>query len=172
MIAVPLRATDRRVIGVLEISAAAPHWVTPTRRQVILGVAEQSGLALERAQLQSDAVRAATASAFIAHLADVLERSTTVSSRVRRLTELLTDERATFAAVHLLEDGKPRLAAISGSRPAETGDDDEWLSYVEESIATGRPVHPQESPEGGDSGPVPSPLAILPLRARGKVSEP
>ena len=169
MLAVPLRAGDRRVIGVLEVSAPEPHWVTPTRRQVIVGVAELCGLALERAQLQREATKTAETAAFVANLADALERSTTVSTRARRLTELLTDDRATFAAVHLREEGPPVVVAVSGSRPLEIRDDDEWLRHVTQAIDTGRPVHPQAEVSDADMARGDSPLVILPLRARGHV---
>ena len=168
LLAVPLRAADRKVIGVLEVGAHDPEFMTPNRRQVIQGVAEQCGLALERAQLHADAERTAAAAAFVAELAETLERSTTVSSRARRLVELLTAERATFAAVHLLEEGDAALIAVSGSRPPETGDDARWSEYLHEAIATGRTVLPRSSEADAIRGNETRTL-ILPLRARGSV---
>jgi serine/threonine-protein kinase RsbW len=166
-LAVPLRAADRRVIGVLGVSATEERWLTHGRRQVIFGVAEQCGLALERAQLYAQAVAKAAEAAFVAHFVDVLERSTTVSARVRRLTELLTEERATFAAVHLVDEGQPRLVAVSGSRPVEAADDERWSQYVEEAVSEGHPVHPEDGATNGPGSH--SSMVILPLRARGHV---
>jgi serine/threonine-protein kinase RsbW len=166
---VPLRAADRRIIGVLGVSSAEENWLTDPRRQVIHGVAEQCGLALERAQLYAQAESTAVESSFVAHVADVLERSTTVSARARRLTELLTEERATFAAVHLLEDGQPRLVAASGSRPREAADDERWLGDVTEAIESGGPVHPRGDGTADATEAATMSMLILPLRARGHV---
>ena len=76
-----------------------------------------------------------------------------------RLTQLLTEERATFAAVHVAGDGGPTLVASSGSRPAELGDDERWGHVLERAMATGRPVTPASTAQG---------LVVLPLRARGR----
>jgi serine/threonine-protein kinase RsbW len=155
---VPLRSTDRRVIGALLAGAADARWLTPSRRKVLLGIAEQCGVALERARLQAAGEVAAADARFLAGLAKSLERSTAVRSRAERLTHLLTEERATFAAVHLTGDGLPRLLASSGSRPDELGDDERWRQDVELALATGRPVAPVEG-EG---------FGVVPLRARGR----
>jgi serine/threonine-protein kinase RsbW len=168
VLSVPLRATDRRVIGALVVSSPRRRWLNPSRRQVIMGIAEQCGLALERAQLQADAEQAAATSAFFALLGEALERATTVVARARRLTEALTDERATFAAVHLSTDeDPPELVAISGSRPAELVSDDAWAEHVLQAITTGRPMFVGGAPTNGVRLEDPPPLLVLPLRARG-----
>jgi serine/threonine-protein kinase RsbW len=168
VLSVPLRATDRHVIGALVVSSPRSGWLSATRRQVITGVAEQCGLALERAQLQADAEQAAATSAFLALLGEALERATTVGARARRLTEVLAEERATFAAVHLAtEEGAPELVAVNGSRPSELVDDETWAEYVLQAITTGRPVLVGAAPTNGVGLDEPPALLVLPLRARG-----
>ena len=168
ILSVPLRATDRRVIGVLGVGSPPGQPFTAGRRQVILGVAEQCGLALERAQLQAEAARAAEDTSFLAALGESLERETTVATRARRLVEALTEARATFAAVHVLdEDVVPELVVSVGSRPPELLDDDRWLECVETAVATGREVAPGGQGSNGDAGLEPPSLVVLPLRARG-----
>jgi serine/threonine-protein kinase RsbW len=168
VLSVPLRATDRRVIGALVVSSPLRRWLNPSRRQVITGVAGQCGLALERAQLQADAELAAATSAFLALLGEALERATTVVARARRLAEVLADERATFAAVHLATDeGPPELVAISGSRPAELVSDDTWAEHVLQAITTGRAMFVAGAQTNGGRIEDPPALLVLPLRARG-----
>ena len=115
LLAVPLRATDRHVIGALVVAARKERTIT-SRRKVIVGIVEQCGVALERAQLQAASELTAANARFLAELAKGLERSTTVRARALRLTQLLIEDRATFAAVHVAGDGGPTLVASSGSR--------------------------------------------------------
>jgi serine/threonine-protein kinase RsbW len=161
-VAVPLRAASRRVLGVLTVGFVEKPWSSSARRDVVLGVGEQCGLAVERARLYADAVKAADASTFLVRLGESLEWATTVDARARRLVEVLTEEHATFAGVHLLdEDEGPRAVVSAGSRPAELSDDVRWAELVETAIATGEELRPDAgSPDGGG-------LALLPLRARG-----
>jgi PAS domain S-box-containing protein len=49
--ALPLHAADGRVMGALFTASATPHWLDERRRQLVAGVVEQCGLALERAEL-------------------------------------------------------------------------------------------------------------------------
>jgi serine/threonine-protein kinase RsbW len=168
MLAVPLRASDRRTIGILGVSSRERRWLAPARRQVIFGIAEQCGLALERAELQAEAARNATTAEFLAGLAEALERATTVTSRARRLVEALTEERATFAAVHLSSDeAAHELVATSGSRPIEIDDDALWSRRVEQSITAGEVVSLDRTAEAGTPGAATPSAFILPLRARG-----
>lgn len=167
VISIPLRASDRHVIGVLMVASDAPRWLDGGRRQVIHGVAEQCGLALERAQLQASAEHVAATAAFLALVAEVVERPTRAGARARRLTEVLTDERATFAAVHFADgDTPPELVAVSGSLPPELVDDEEWSKLVSRAIATRRPVFPGVGAQSAGRVDPPS-VIILPLRARG-----
>lgn len=162
VLSVPLRATDRRVIGVLAVGSPPGQPFTQGRRQVILGVAEQCGLALDRAQLQAEAVRAAEETSFLATLAESLERETGARARAHRLVESLTQERTTFAAVHLLdEEGLPGSVVKGGTMPPELEDEDAWLEAVESAITSGREATP------GGKGDAATPLLVLPLRARG-----
>ena len=161
--AVPLRGTVERVIGVLVIGSTSPHWLSPARKNVIHGVAEQCGVALERAQLQAERDRAADASSFLAELADVLERETTAVDRARCLTALLATDRARFAAVHLLDGPEPVLAASEGERPSDLRDESAWERRVRRAVAVAMRRGDGQPPTaaGGDS-------VVLPLLARGR----
>ena len=163
VIAVPLHSPSGRVVGLLRVTSPEEGTLSPSRRQVVLGVAEQCGVALERATLLAEAERAAATGGFLARLAEALERSTTVAARARRLTEVLTEEWATFAGVHLLgETGDPELVAVSGSRSPGTEDDEGWLQLVERAIRRAR-----AAPRGAAARPSDASLHVLPLRARG-----
>ena len=163
VVAVPLRAASRKVLGVLTVGFVERLWSSSARRDVVLGVAEQCGLAVERARLYADAVKAADASAFLVRLGESLEWATTVEARARRLVEVLTEEHATFAGVHLLdEDGAPNAVVSAGSRPQELADDSAWAELVESAIASGHEVRP-----GPDGSPEAATSLVLPLRARG-----
>ena len=163
VVAVPLRSASRNVLGVLTVGFVDKPWSSSARRDVVLGVAEQCGLAVERAKLYADAVKSAAASTFLVRLGESLEWATTVDARARRLVEVLTEEHATFAGVHLLdEDGAPAAVVSTGSRPPELADDSHWAELVETAIAVGEEVRPPPagSPEAATS-------VVLPLRARG-----
>ncbi|HEY7344942.1 MAG TPA: SpoIIE family protein phosphatase [Gaiella sp.] len=163
VVAVPLRSASRNVLGVLTVGFVDKPWSSSARRDVVLGVAEQCGLAVERAKLYADAVKAADASTFLVRLGESLEWATTVDARARRLVEVLTEERATFAGVHLLdEDGAPSAVVSTGSRPPELADDAHWAELVETAIAVGEEVRPPPAGSPEASTPV-----VLPLRARG-----
>ena len=141
--ALPLRTSSGAVVGAIFAASAERRWVNEDRRPLLLGVAEQIGVALERAELQAEAERTAAASSFLALVGESLERVTTVSVRARRLVEVLTEERATFAAVHLIdEDGVVDEIASGGSRPPELEDDDRWADWIARTISTGRETSP------------------------------
>lgn len=162
----PLRTASGDVVGAIFAASSQLRWVDEDRRPLLLGVAEQIGVALERAELQAEAERTAAASAFLALMGESLERATTVSVRARRLVEVLTDERATFAAVHLVDEaGLVAEVASGGSRPPELEDDERWADWIASTISTGREASPGGSSVDGGTG-LPS-LLVLPLRARG-----
>ena len=164
--ALPLRTSSGAVVGAIFAASAERRWVNEDRRPLLLGVAEQIGVALERAELQAEAERTAAASSFLALVGESLERVTTVSVRARRLVEVLTEERATFAAVHLIdEDGVVDEIASGGSRPPELEDDDRWADWIARTISTGREASPTDAT--GDAGTGLPSLLVLPLRARG-----
>ena len=168
ILSVPLRAADRRVIGVLAVGSADSQPWSESTRQVIFGVAEQCGLALDRAELQAEAEQASSAHSFLAVLGESLERATTAKERARRLVELLIEEHATFAAIHLVDaDGPPELVVSGGSRPAQLDSDDRWADCVEKAISTGREVSPDGGRTEADPAGASPTLLVLPLRARG-----
>lgn len=158
LVALPLRTSRAETIGAICAAAARPHWISAERRPLILGIAEQTGMALERAQLQAEGERVAADNSFLALLGESLERETTVNGRARRVVEALIEGRATFAAVHLVgEEGVVEELASGGSLPPELADDVRWVERIEHAVSTG-------STPAFDASPS---LLVLPLRARG-----
>ncbi len=159
LVALPLRTSRGDVIGAIFAASRRTRWISAERRPLVLGIAEQTGVALERAQLQTEAERVAEDNSFLALFAESLERETTVSGRARRIVEELIEGRATFAAVHLVdEEGAVEEAASGGSRPLELVDDVRWSEWVEHAVSGGRAPSPGATPS----------LLVLPLRARGR----
>ncbi len=158
LVALPLRTSRGDVIGAIFAASKRTRWISAERRPLVLGIAEQTGVALERARLQTEAERVAEDNSFLALFAESLERETTVSGRARRIVEELIEGRATFAAVHLVdEEGAVEEVASGGSRPLELVDDTRWGELVESAASGGRAPSPGANPS----------LLVLPLRARG-----
>jgi serine/threonine-protein kinase RsbW len=169
LVALPLRTVRGDVIGAIFAAARRPRWITADRRPLLLGIAEQTGVALERARLQADAERVAEADAFLALLGESLERSTTVSTRARALVEALTEDRATFAAVHLGGHGDSvEEVASAGSLPEELADEERWLGWIRQVISTGQTASADELEPRVDARSGSSPVLVVPLRARGR----
>jgi len=169
LVALPLRTVRGDVIGAVFAASRRPRWITAERRPLFLGIAEQTAVALERARLQAEAERVAEADAFLALLGESLERSTTVSTRARTLVEALTEERATFAAVHLGDDEtEVREVASAGSLPDDLVDEGRWLRWVGHVISTGETAGADELESHADGPAGPSRVLVVPLRARGR----
>jgi serine/threonine-protein kinase RsbW len=169
LVALPLRTGRGEVIGAIFAAARRQRWITPGRRALLLGIAEQTGVALDRASLQADAERLAEADAFLALVGESLERSTTASGRARRLVDALADGRATFAAVHLVNDaGVVEEVATAGSLPEELADEGRARRWIEQVVASGQSAGADELEPEVYGGSDPSPVLVLPLRARGR----
>ena len=167
--AMPLRTARGDVIGAIFAGSKRARGITADRRPLLLGLAEQTGVALERAQLQAEAERVAEADAFLAALGESLERATTVSARAGRVVEALADTRATFASVHLGDDGED-LDEVSraGVLPEELSDTARWREWMKEVVSGGQTVTAGAVQPAGDGRPEPSPVLVIPLRARGR----
>ncbi|HEX6725148.1 MAG TPA: SpoIIE family protein phosphatase, partial [Gaiella sp.] len=169
LVALPLRTGRGDVIGAIFAAATRRRWVTAGRRALLLGIAEQTGVALDRASLQADAERVSAADAFLALVGESLERSTTASGRARRLVDALAHERATFAAVHLVTQSEEvEEMASAGSLPEELADEDRALQWIGEVISSGRAAGADELDPASYGGSGPSPVLVLPLLARGR----
>ncbi|HET7515134.1 MAG TPA: GAF domain-containing protein, partial [Gaiella sp.] len=169
LVALPLRTGRGDVIGAIFAAARRQRWLTPGRRALLLGIAEQTGVALDRASLQADAERLAEADAFLALVGESLERSTTASGRARRLVDALAERRATFAAVHLVTDaGVVEEVATAGSLPEELADEGRTRRWIEQVVASGQSAGADELEPEVYGGSDPSPVLVLPLRARGR----
>ena len=151
LVAIPIRDTAERVIGVLFAASTVRGWLDDRRRQILAGVAQQCGLALERALLKDAADAAAADASYLARLSDRLERPTSVEQRARRLVEMLVPERARFAAVHVKGES-PSLVAFAGELPAAA------TGFDTTTLADNTLPHELET----DTAPV----TVFPLRAR------
>src|SRR5690606_3474123 len=78
VVAFPLRTAEGTVVGSLTVGSAQPDWLTDDVHQLIGGMAEQMGLALERARLQTKVAESSKRASFLAGLSDALERRVTV----------------------------------------------------------------------------------------------
>jgi serine/threonine-protein kinase RsbW len=113
-VSVPLRSAQGRILGVLSFTAGEQRWLDTSRRQLLMGLAEQCGVALDRAQLQVEADRAAEDAALLARLGEVLERVTSTADRSRLLAETLADGLRAIAVVHGMDDDVVRLVRAAG----------------------------------------------------------
>jgi len=117
LVSVPLQAADGGTLGVLTFTSREPHWLDEPRRLLVVALAEQCGLALERALLQQKARAAAADIALLAQLGEVLVRPTGAHERARALVDTLTRSRAALAVVHVLdEDGRPQVLEEASTR--------------------------------------------------------
>jgi serine/threonine-protein kinase RsbW len=104
--AIPLRTADGRIIGSLRISSSERDWLTASRRRVLAGIAEQAGVALERAALL-ERERAAR------RLAEALEQR---AMRLQELTALLAAATDVASVARLVvRDFVEAVGGIAGS---------------------------------------------------------
>jgi serine/threonine-protein kinase RsbW len=112
----PFHASDGRLLGRLAMVSSRPDAPDGELRRLLGGLAEQCGLALERALLREEADAAAADLALLARLGEVLVRPSGAHERARALVDALTVSRAALAVVHVLdEDGKPELLEQASS---------------------------------------------------------
>lgn len=141
LLCAPLRSANGTVTGVVSVTAAEAGWLTPERRQLVVGLAEQCGLALERAQLHVETQQAAADAALLARLGEELERTTTTRERADELVRVLADELAAFACVHLLDEaGELELLAAKALDDGLRLPADELGRLVDVALATVGPV--------------------------------
>lgn len=120
----PLQTTGGEVIGALSVTSAEQHWLDDNRASLLVALAEQCGLALERAALQTLAEAAVADTTLLAQLGDRLVRPTHSHERARALVEVLTIERTALAVVHLL-DGTGRPVILEEARTSGAADVEE-----------------------------------------------
>ena len=143
------------------------RWISADRRPLLLGSPSRRASRWSAPSCRREAERVAAASSFLALVGESLERATTVEGRARRLVdEMLTDDRATFVAVHL----STRTASSRRSRAAARGRPSSRTTSAgpsgsQRAISTGNRDARTGRPAGGRQ-PAPS-LLVLPLRARG-----
>jgi serine phosphatase RsbU (regulator of sigma subunit)/anti-sigma regulatory factor (Ser/Thr protein kinase)/transcriptional regulator with GAF, ATPase, and Fis domain len=86
LVAIPLRGVGGAVIGALTAASTEPGWVTDTRRRLLAGMAEQAGLALERALLYETDRRARIQAEGLQHIATAGSTAQTVEEFASALT--------------------------------------------------------------------------------------
>jgi serine/threonine-protein kinase RsbW len=114
VVALPLHGLSGSVIGAILIVSAEPHWLTTTRRPLVVSLAGQCGLALDRAQLQFGVERDAADAELLARLSVALERATTVADRAASVVAELVASGASGATIELLEGDEHELVASAG----------------------------------------------------------
>jgi serine/threonine-protein kinase RsbW len=141
LVSCPLQAADGEVIGAVSVSSAERQWLDDSRTALLVAIAEQCGLALERASLRHVADAAVADTTLLAQLGDVLVRPTHSHERARALAEVLTVERTALAAVHLLDgSGKPEILEQARTSRAEGVEEETLAALASESATAGELV--------------------------------
>lgn len=118
VVALPLSAQNDQVIGVVLLASGQVHWLTDERRQVLIGIADQCGLALERAELQHLTARASADAELLARFGERLDRATTAHERALRTVEQLVETGVHGAVIHV-EDGEQHVELAAAGEVVE-----------------------------------------------------
>jgi serine/threonine-protein kinase RsbW len=145
----PMRTSTGAVIGALTVGSTQQRWVTDEVREVVGGLAEQTGLALERARLQGAVALASDRATFLAALADALDRRVSVRDRAEEAVAMISARWGTAAAVCLRGDDDA-LDVVASSSP--------WVDFDLGSLLEDAPA---DAVTAGGS------RLVLPLVARG-----
>jgi serine phosphatase RsbU (regulator of sigma subunit)/transcriptional regulator with GAF, ATPase, and Fis domain/anti-sigma regulatory factor (Ser/Thr protein kinase) len=78
LLAIPLRGVGGGIIGALSVASTERGWITDSRRELLAGIAEQAGLALERASLYENDRRARIQAEGLQHIATAVSTAGTV----------------------------------------------------------------------------------------------
>ncbi|MCB0998434.1 MAG: SpoIIE family protein phosphatase [Acidimicrobiales bacterium] len=113
---VPLHAQSLHVIGALVVTSEEPNWTTDDRRQLLISIADQCGLALDRSELQRRAGRAAADAELLARLSDALDRATTAADRAGHVVREVIARGARAASVELVDDEDHVTLGAGGQR--------------------------------------------------------
>jgi serine/threonine-protein kinase RsbW len=113
----PLRSGSGAVIGALSVGSRTRNYLDDGLQLLLTGLAEQSGLALERAILQAEVAAASERAAFLADLSGSLEMAVTVVERADTAATMLARQFGATVAVHLLRGLSPVLTAVTDPGP-------------------------------------------------------
>lgn len=144
-----LGATDLAVLRrvALQVSTSLDHIIMSEQRRLFLDV-QETLVTISRA------------------LPD-LERGESLEAVLRRVVESMVGEAAQIhgAALHLIEDGEPRLVAACGPWPREGDDGDlqRWLGAVRQAWASRQPAQIGSSRPPGEGRPGSDPVLAVPL---------
>jgi PAS domain S-box-containing protein len=139
VIAFPLRATNGAVLGSFTVASASVDWLDDDLRLLFVGLAEQCGLAIERALLQTQVSLASKRSSFLALLSDTLERRVTVRERAECAVELIAEQWDVVAAV-FLHDADERLGLVASSSLWSDLDPDQLTSGAGSAVELPTPI--------------------------------
>ncbi len=142
------------VVGALTVAAGPEGWLTKARRDLVVPLSAQIGVALGRALLFQETQAARRRERILAQLAATLDRVMGFRDRADAAAALLVRNGLELVRIHHLdEDGKLQLVASAGVRRAdarmrrldrlahevaETGDTSLVLGEPAGSVATGR----------------------------------
>lgn len=156
----PFASSTGRVLGVLTVVSPDPGWLDESRRQLVLGLAEQGGVALERAELQAAADATARDTALLLAVGEALELAPDTQERARVLVQALTRERASVAVIYSLDEReRPRLLARAAAGEPQP---DEGLLEDAAARAVSARAPATTSEQGVE-------ILAVPLRARKRV---
>lgn len=155
-------SVDGTVRAVLVARSDQAQWLTPDREELFSALADQVGVALQRAMLRAEAEEAAADAALLAHLGEVLERAIDMRDRAVALVRALTGERAAMAVVHSLDGSEPPRVLARGSS-------DIRADALDASLLDGVAAAALDAngPTRAQAGPFE--LLAVPLRARDRI---
>jgi PAS domain S-box-containing protein len=167
LVYMPLRARDR-VLGVLALIRTGENFSTGDV-ETVRELAARAAVAVDNANLYSDAERGRDRLGFLAMASALLGAELDEGSSLERLGAFVVDEHADRCAFHLAGEESTNVIAAadarSGTDPAETEPDPRVTDAARRAIATGRAELASRLPPA-ESG-VHSILAV-PLVARGR----
>jgi serine phosphatase RsbU (regulator of sigma subunit) len=111
--ALPLAVADGRVLGALALGYGDTHSWGDDERAVLRLLADAIAQAVDRARLRAAERRAADRLELLALASDVLSQSLDVSATLPALAELAVPRLGDWCAIHVLEEGRPRLMALA-----------------------------------------------------------
>jgi serine phosphatase RsbU (regulator of sigma subunit) len=111
--ALPLTVADGRVLGALALGYGDTHIWGDDERAVLRLLADAIAQAVDRARLRAAERLAADRLELLARASDVLSQSLDVSATLPALADLAVPRLGDWCAIHVLEDGRPRLMALA-----------------------------------------------------------
>lgn len=118
LVCVPVSLGPRR-IGVLSLGFASTHDFSETELRFLRALADSCAQAVDRARAVDRSRVATDRLAFLAHASAELGRTLDVRETLSTLARLVVPKLADWAAVDILEDGRPQVVAVMHTDPAK-----------------------------------------------------